>query len=305
MRRVSRFSWDETNRFSRRIQMRHRLSLILVAAVLFMAPVLPAQNAFDPHDLSGIWSRNSQGYGGGGTCRGCGDRGFNNDVPPMTEWGKARFEANKPSYGRALGSPAAAQHTEEAIGRRRGVPPGQGNDIVTACNPSGLPRMLLYPDPMEFVFDKNGDKVIQTFQWTHQWRTIYTDGRKLPEDPDVPRWYGYSVAKWEGNTFVVDSYGFDDRTWVDHFGYPHSDKMRLQERYRRVDHDTLELTMTIDDPKTYTKPWVSQTKTFKLLKKEEISYDGWYGMLEEICAPVDEVDSFLNRIVKPAGGVEK
>ena len=63
--------------------------------------------------------------------------------------------------------------------------------------------------------------------------------------------------------------------------------------------------MTIDDPKTYTKPWMSQTKKFKLLKKEEISYDGWYGMLEEICAPVDEVDSFLNRIVKPASGVEK
>jgi len=269
-----------------------------------MAPAMFAQN-FDPHDLSGIWSRNSQGYGGGGTCRGCGDRGFNNEVPPMTPSGQARFDANKPSYGRALGSAAAAQHPEEHIGRRRGVPPGQGNDIVTACNPSGLPRMLLYPDPIEFVFDKNGDKVVQTFQWTHQWRTIYKDGRKLPEDPDVPRWYGYSVGKWEGNTFVVDSYGFDDRTWVDHFGYPHSDKMRLQERYRRVDHDTLELSMTIDDPKTYTKPWVSQTKRFKLLKKEEISYDGWYGMLEEICAPVDEVDNFLNRIVKPAGGVQK
>ena len=105
--------------------MRNRFSLICAAVVLFMAPVIFAQS-FDPHDLSGIWSRNSQGYGGGGTCRGCGDRGFNNDVPPMTAWGQARFEANKPSYGRALGSPAAAQHPEEHIGRRRGVPPGQG-----------------------------------------------------------------------------------------------------------------------------------------------------------------------------------
>src|SRR6476660_3280862 len=138
---------------------------------------------FDPHDLSGIWSRNSQGYGGGGTCRGCGDRGFSNDVTPMTPEGQKRFEANKPSYGRALGTPAAAQHPEEAIGRRRAVPPGQGNDLVLKCNPSGMPRMVLYPDPMEFVFDKNGNQVVQTFQWTHQWRTIYTDGRKVPEDP--------------------------------------------------------------------------------------------------------------------------
>src|SRR5437588_11613228 len=103
--------------------MPNRLSLIFVATFLFMAPVMFAQN-FDPHDLSGIWSRNSQGYGGGGTCRVCGDRGFNNEVPPMTPSGQARFEANKPSYGRASGSAAAAQHPEEHIGRRRGVPPG-------------------------------------------------------------------------------------------------------------------------------------------------------------------------------------
>src|SRR5438034_2412463 len=79
MKRVSRFSWEETSRSSRRIQMR--------IAALSMAPVIFAQS-FDPHDLGGIWSRNSQGYGGGGTCRGCGDRGFNSDVPPMTAWGR-------------------------------------------------------------------------------------------------------------------------------------------------------------------------------------------------------------------------
>src|SRR5712691_2831188 len=120
--------------------MRIRLSLMVVFALPAMSAATFAQTTFDPHDLSGIWSRNSQGYGGGGTCRGCGDRGFNNDVPPMTPWGQARFEANKPSYGRALGSAAAAEHSEEAIGRRRAVPPGQGNDIVIACNPSGMPR---------------------------------------------------------------------------------------------------------------------------------------------------------------------
>jgi len=131
--------------------MRNGFGLIgVIVAVLALSPVVLGQRGqraaappsstaslpFDAHDLSGIWSRNSQGYGGGGTCRGCGDRGFNNDVPPMTPWGQARFDANKPSYGRALGSAAAAAHPEEAIRRRRGVPAGQGNGLVTSCNPS-------------------------------------------------------------------------------------------------------------------------------------------------------------------------
>ena len=92
--------------------------------------------------------------------------------------------------------------------------------------------------------------------------------------------------------------GFDDRTWVDHFGYPHSDQMHLQERYRRVDRDHLELTMTLTDPKTYTRPWESQKKIFTLQPPDSktVSNDGWHGLFEEICAPVDEVDQFNNRI---------
>src|SRR2546428_456481 len=74
MKRVNRSSWEETSRFSRRVEMRNRFPLIMVVAVLSTSPKIFAQT-FDPHDLGGIWSRNSQGYGGGGTCRGCGDRG--------------------------------------------------------------------------------------------------------------------------------------------------------------------------------------------------------------------------------------
>jgi hypothetical protein len=73
-----------------------------------------------------------------------------------------------------------------------------------------------------------------------------------------------SKGKWEGNTFVVDSLGFDDRTWLDHFGGQHSDEMRLQERYHRMDHDTAELTMPLTGPRIYTKPWVSDVKLFEL-----------------------------------------
>jgi len=87
-----------------------------------------------------------------------------------------------------------------------------------------------------------------------------TDGRQLPKDPD-PRWYGYSVGKWEDDTtFVVQSNGTDERTWLDNAGNPHSNEMRVEERYHRVNMNTMELTVTIDDPKAYTKPWVARNK---------------------------------------------
>jgi hypothetical protein len=130
-------------------------------------------------------------------------------------------------------------------------------------------------------------------------------GRQLPENPDLIRWYGYSVGRWEDNTLVVDSNGFDERTWLDHYGYPHSDQMQLQERYTRVDHDTIRLQIIVTDPKIYTRPWMSETKTFKLVPKEAITRDNWYGLLEEICAPIDEVDSFNKRIRDPAAGVAR
>ena len=106
---------------------------------------------------------------------------------------------------------------------------------------------------------------------------------------------GYSVGKWEGNTFVVNSTGFEQRTWLDHFGYPHSDEMRLEERYRRIDRDSLELTMTLTDPKMYTKPWVSEKKVFKLAPPNT-------EIQELFCVPSEE-EEFNRRVRDPAGGV--
>jgi hypothetical protein len=231
---------------------------------------------FDPHDLVGVWSRTG------------GDRGMSSrpgvDVPPMTPAAQKLFDASGPGYG------------------PRAVPPAKGNDIVGECNPQGIPRLLYFPRPVEFIQLPN--RLIQYFQWHHVLREIWTDGRKPPEDPDTLRWYGYSSAHWEGNVFVVDSTGFDDRTWLDMYGYPHSEQMKLQERYERVDHDTIEMTVIVNDPKMYTKPWVSQKKTWSLLPKpEEYSLDGWNGLPEEVCAPIDEVTNFNNRVRDPAGGV--
>lgn len=263
-----------------------------------------ANKPYDKHDISGIWSRNGTpgGYGGGGTCRDCGDRGFSNDVPPLTPLGQKMFDVNKPSYGRLLGSADAAAHPEEAIGRRRSVPPVNGSDPYQYCNPMGPSRALIYPDPLEM--NVLPDKMLQQFEWGNGTRTIWTDGRPPLMDPDLPRWWGYSTGKWDGDTFVVTTTGVDERTWVDHYGYPHSDVMILEERYKRTAYDVLELNMTITDPKIYTAPWKSQTKKFRKLAKEGIkTVDGWTGLLEDICAPADDIDIFIKKIRDPAGGV--
>ncbi len=218
----------------------------------------------DPKDLSGIWTKTWRTLA------------LSAEVPPMTPEGQAKFNANKPSYG------------------PRAIPPALGNDPTGKCDPLGLVRNLLLEVaiyPMEMV--QTPRRVLQFFEWAHSWREIWTDGRDLPKDPE-PRWMGYSVGKWEGDTFVVDSTGFDERTWLDHFGTPHSDQMRLQERYKRLDRDNLELTMTLTDPMTFTKPWVSEKKIFKLDPKAEIQ--------ELFCVPSEE-EAFNKKVRDPAGGV--
>jgi len=296
---------------------------VALSAALLLPPLLPAQGgpgpggrgirahnpandnkAYDQHDISGIWSRNGSpgGYGGGGTCRDCGDRGFGTAVPPLTALGQKMFDANKPSYGRLLGSADAAAHPEEPIGRRRAAPPANDSDPYQHCNPMGPSRALIYPDPLEMIVLP--DRIVQQFEWGYGMRTIWTDGRKPLMDPDEPRWWGYSAGRWDGDTFVVTTTGVDQRTWVDQYGYPHSEDMILEERYRRTAYDVLELSMTITDPKIYTQPWISETKKFRKLAKDAIkTVDGWTGLMEDLCAPADEVELFNKRVRDPAGGV--
>jgi hypothetical protein len=230
-------------------------------------PTPPAPSVpHDPRDLSGVWARQR------------GVLTMSSEAPPMTAWGKAKFDAAKPVYG------------------PRSVPGGLGNDPVMTCDPLGMPRNLFLEVsiyPMELV--QTPRRVIQFFEWAHAWREIWTDGRALPKDPD-PRWMGYAVGRWEGNEFVVNSLGFDERTWLDHFGNPISGEARFEERYRRVDRDTLELTMTLTDPKAYTKPWVSEKKTFRLDPKHEIE--------ELFCVP-SENDAFNKRVRDPGAGVAR
>ena len=105
-------------------------------------------------------------------------------------------------------------------------------------------------------------------------RQIYTDGRELPQNPD-PTWMGYSIGKWEGETLVVTTAGFNDRAWLDASGHPRSESMRITERYRRRDFGHLDVEITLDDPKYYTRPF-SLKASLTLIPDSDI--------LESVCA---------------------
>jgi hypothetical protein len=134
------------------------------------------------------------------------------------------------------------------------------------------------------------------FSWFNTRRAIWTDGRKLPDDPEA-RFYGYSIGRWEGNTFVVDSNGFDDRVWLDADGHPVSQDARLEERYRRVDHDTIKFDLTLTDPKAYTHPWVAKGLTANLMTH---GLDPTVEMREDVCVPSVEA-KYKEEIREPAG----
>jgi hypothetical protein len=96
--------------------------------------------------------------------------------------------------------------------------------------------------------------VVILYEALHSYRQIYMDGRALPKEPN-PAWMGYSIGHWEGDTLVVESSGFVDNNWLDNNGHPGTEAMRLTERFRRPDFGHIDLQITIDDPKAYTKPW--------------------------------------------------
>lgn len=186
-------------------------------------------------DLTGVWDAGGAGIGGSG-------QAAQREAAraPFTPLGEEMVSANKPGNG------------------PRSVPVAQINDpLSTLGDPTGFPRLLTFElRPVQMVHTPN--QVLMLYMFEKRWRVIWTDGRRLPENPD-PRWYGYSVGRWEDDyTFVVDTVGLDDRTWLDNSGNPHSTDLRVQERYRRVNENTVELTVTIDDPKVYTKPWIAR-----------------------------------------------
>jgi hypothetical protein len=148
------------------------------------------------------------------------------------------------------------------------------DDPEASCLPTGVPRQAPYPwrivqvpstapTHMYFLFEGN----------IHSYRQIFLDGRPHPEDPD-PTWYGHSIGRWEGDTLVIDTVGFNDRFWFDFAGHPHTEQLHVVERYRRPDLNTLEYDITIDDPGAYTRPFTLQGRS---------TYEADTELMEYIC----------------------
>ena len=229
------------------------------------APVKGQKPARAPrHDISGIWDPGFDPFRTIGVfgASAMPDDGKPEHELPYTPLGREALNRTKPSNG------------------TRSVLPADTNDPVVYCDPQGMPREDLYELRTTQILQTPVSVVI-LYQFGKIWRVVWMDGRKLPVDPE-PRWFGYSVGKWEDDsTFVVQTSGIDERTWIDRAGRPHSSDLRVEERFHRVDHDHLELTVTINDPKMYTKPWVALDKLRFDLQTPN------FDVREVLCSPTD------------------
>ena len=197
-----------------------------------MAGAVPRLNG--KPDLSGIWQVQAEPRAPGGL--------FGLGESPNSKYFRDFLADFKPDE-RPL-TPLGAELL------RKNNEPGAFNPYVN-CLPDGVPHGDLIPEPFKIIHSRGVIVVLYEVETT--FRQIFTDGRKLPVDPS-PAWQGYSVGRWEGDTLVVDTIGFNDLGWLDVRGMPHSTEMRVEERFRRRDFGHLDLAITVTDPKIFTRP---------------------------------------------------
>jgi hypothetical protein len=236
-----------------------------------VVPPVPANQPSGPapvRDMTGIWEP-TPGYRDGVFATG--PKQYPSDGKPehqlpFTPLGMETWKSHKPGFGVTA------------------VPIAENNDPFDICDPIGFPRIELFNlRAIQIWQNKNQMQII--YQNSQAWRNIWSDGRALPKEILEPRWYGYSVGKWvDDYTFVVQTIGLDERTWIDNVGRPHSDELKVEETFHRVNHDIMELTLTITDPKMYTKPWVAIDKFRMRLQPE------WFDIREQLCAPSEAID---------------
>ena len=220
---------------------RFKRHLSITARILFCAMIvtvtadasaqIAASVATGPGTLDGVWTLT--GYKGSGRWseRDRVQHTTDGALPPMQTW--------------------AAELLEKRI-----IDAGQGNffaNTLTQCLPGGMPLMMFgAPYPIQII--ETSGQVAMLFEEQNHFRIIHLNQKKHPDDPD-PTFMGHSIGHWAGSTLVVDTVGLTDRTTIDQIGMPHTDSLHLVERYRLQDKNTLEVVVTIDDPKTFTKPW--------------------------------------------------
>jgi hypothetical protein len=253
--------------------------VVALFAILILPSLLLAQNApaakqaaaakpsapAPKQDISGVWFH-----------QGAGSR--TNKTAPLTAWGKAQMATHK-TNGQGL----VANST----------------DPMVKCDPLGFPRNVTWEDRgIQFV--TSPAKTVELFQYQRIWREIWTDGRALPKNagsdainaPD-PRYYGYSIGRWQDdNTFIVETNDTNEDTWLDNNGDPHSNELKVTEAYHRPDHDHMQITVNIDDPKAYTQPFVLGTVDYTWNSQQEFE--------EQLCIPSD-AQAYMSFIAGPAG----
>jgi hypothetical protein len=189
------------------------------------------EGSVSPHDLSGVWMV-SENF-----------RFSPIHEPPnsfLQPWAMAKLNAE----------PMALR--KDLPGGHAGGTTALGRDEDISCSQISLTDFITKQKPIEIV--QTPQRIFMFFEYAHTFREIWMDGRGLPKDPD-PSYFGNSVGRWEGDTLVVETVGFNDQTVIN--GMPHSDVVHLVERYTRPNLDTLELNLTATDSKAYTKPWTA------------------------------------------------
>jgi hypothetical protein len=200
-------------------------------------------------DLSGIWQLEPRPC----PAEGCADY---SPGPEFLDFG-ARLKGGLPYQ------PWAANLVKE-----RSTQLGR-DDPVGACRPGGALRILTFPPFRKFIQLPGLFIILSERDVTY--RQIFTDGRPLPKDPE-PTFNGYSTGKWDGDTLVVQTIGLRDGTWLDRNGSPSTDAARLTERFHRVNYGRVEIDVTVDDPKAYTRPWTTKLTQLIVLDSELLDY---------------------------------
>jgi len=201
--------------------------------------------------------------------------------PPYTPEGKKVYDSHKALYG------------------YRAVLPSLSNDPRNNCDPLGMPRANFYQLRHTQIMQRPHQMVI-LYQFDKRYRIIWTDGRAFPKELPDNRWYGYSIGRWaDDTTFVVNTLGLigNERVWLDETGRPMSDQMKVEERFHLVNSHLMELTVTVDDPKFYSKPWVPMDRFPMKLQAPD------YDIIEMLCAPSD-MSSYKEDFADPASGIK-
>jgi hypothetical protein len=219
-----------------------------------------------PPDLSGLWTPKFGGDVGLESWDPSDSQGKKPEQLPMTAWGLAKLKGARPPFG--------ANETFE----------NTTDPVQKYCDTPGITR--IYLNPFQFTILQTSNVVYILYEFTRFWRSIALD-REHAKDLDST-WLGDSIGRYEGDTLVIDTIGLNDETWLDRVGHPHSDALHFIERFRRVNHDTLELDVTFDDPKAYTRTWSSK-KSFQLSSSP---------MAEMLCS-MSETEAFRKKVIEP------